>query len=202
MKKKLLGIVVCMLLIAIALLPAVSTKDIVGPKSIIDQEQPNTGDLHWLEPGVANWQQFINRGKTLEKVDLHIGCWFSGSADITLSIEETVGGTPLTSVTYAATDLPLNMQDWFTFDVPDVKLDNYTMYHIVLRFDQGSEYAWSGEVGDPYPAGGSSHPNPDWDFAFRTIVDKSVPVTIQMLFLRFIENHPRMFPLLRLFLGL
>ena len=39
----------------------------------------------------------------------------------------------------------------------------------------GSEYEWSGAHGDPYPSGASSHPDPDWDYAFRTIVDKSRP---------------------------
>jgi len=202
MKKKILGIFVCMLLIAIAIMPLVSAIGNKLPRSIVDQEQPNTNQIDWLEHTVPNWQQFVNQGNILEAVEIHIGCWFSGSADITLSIEETVGGTSLTDVTYQASDFILDAQVWFTFDVPDVKLKRNKTYHIVLRFDKGSEYGWSGDNGDPYPAGGSSHPDIDWDYAFRTIVDKSKPVNINTFFLRFLENHPRMFPILRHLLGL
>jgi len=153
------------------------------PCGIIDQKQENTDEIHWLEHTVPNWQQFVNHGKTLCAVELHIGCYFSGSAAITLSIEETVGGSPLTQVTYAATDLPDNTQAWFSFDVPDVELECNKMYYIVLRFDIGSEYGWSGTHGDPYPAGISSHPDDDWDFAFRTIVDEicSPPLELKIV---------------------
>ena len=202
MKKKILGIFVCMLLIAIAITPLVSARENILPRSIVDQEQPNTGKEHWLDHTVPNWQQFVNQGNMLEEVELYIGCWFSGSYPITLSIEETVGGASLTDVTYQASDFPPDTQAWFTFDVPDVKLERNKTYHIVLRFDPGSEYAWSGDNGDPYPAGDSSHPDIDWDYAFRTIVDKSKPVNTNTLFLRFLENHPRMFPILRQLLGL
>ena len=201
MKKKIVGILVCTLLIAIAITPLVSAIENKLP-SVVDQEQPKTDKIHWLEHTVPNWQQFVNQGNMLEKVELHIGCYYEGSADIKLSIEETVGGTSLTDVTYLATDLPDNTQAWFTFDVPDVKLERNKMYHIVLRFGIGSEYAWSGDNGDPYPAGDSSHPDIDWDYAFRTIVDKSKPVNINTLFLRFLENHPHLFPILRHLLGL
>jgi hypothetical protein len=202
MKTKILCIFICTLLIAITIAPIVSAIGDKLPRSIIDQEQPNTGKIHWLDHTVPNWQQFVNQGNMLEEVELFIGCWYLGSADITLSIEETVGGTSLTSVTYQAADLPLDMQAWFTFDVPDVKLQRNKTYHIVLRFGVGSEYAWSGDNGDPYPAGDSSHPDIDWDYAFRTIVDKSKPININTFFLRFLENHPRMFPILRHLMGL
>ena len=222
MKKKIIGVFVCILLIAIAITPLVSAIEnkLPLPRSIIDQEQPNTGKIHWLEHTVPNWQQFVNQGNMLEKVELHIGCYYGGSADIKLSIEETVGGTSLTDVTYLATDLPDNTQAWFTFDVPDVKLERNKMYHIVLRFGIGSEYAWSGDNGDPYPAGGSSHPDVDWDYAFRTIVDKSkisseveseqshsffMPRNqeiIHSIFMMLLERFPNAFPILRHILGI
>jgi len=171
MKKKIVGIFVCMLMIA-ATTTIVSGKENMMP-SVIDQQQPATPELYWLESGIENWQQFKNRGNILEKVELHIGCYFTGSSDITLSIKEDPAGSALTSITYHATDLPDNFQDWFTFDVPDVRLSFKKVYYICLRFDIGSEYAGSGSHNDPYPKGMSSHPDADWDFAFRTIVDKS-----------------------------
>jgi len=87
-----------------------------------------------------------------------------------LSIEKVIG-TALTSVTYPAIALPLDHQDWFTFDFPDVNLTVGETYHIVIRFNNVSEYAWSGAYGDPYPPGFSSR-LALWDYAFKTIVDQ------------------------------
>ena len=175
-------------------------------EAYLDQQQQKTDEMHWLDYSVPNWQQFKNKGDTLEAVDLHIGCYYGGSDDITLSIEEIVGGTPLTSVTYAATDLPDNTQEWFTFDVPNVKLNNNGMYYIVLRFGIGSEYAWSGAHNNPYPDGISSHPDSDWDFAFKTIVNKidykSKTRALYTTFQYYLENHTNLLLLIRLLLGL
>jgi len=204
MKTKFIGIFVCMLLIA-ATVPIVSSLeqqyDMKSP-GVVDQEQPKNGEINWLMPTVPNWQEFVNLGNKIEVVELHIGCYYGGSADITLSIEETVGGTPLTKVTYGASDLPVNTQDWFKFDVPDVKLKRNGIYYIVIRFDPGSEYGWSGEHYDPYPAGVSSHPDPDWDYAFRTIVDKSKSNRVNTPLFNFLENHPNILPILRYILGI
>jgi hypothetical protein len=206
MKRKILGIVMCTLMIATAALPVIGTSDgeieTAPILSVVDQQQPNTPEMHWLIAlPTQNWQQFKNMGKTLEKVELHVGCYASGSAPITLEIKETLTGTPITQVTYNAAALPLNMQAWFTFDVPDARLVQNKMYYMVLTFDPGSEYAWSGSHNNPYPDGNSSHPDADWDYAFRTIVDKSKSLGLNMLFLHFFENHPYLFPLLRHLLG-
>jgi len=197
-------LLVCMLLISAITIPLANAfdyeKQTLIPQ-VTDQEQPNAGEIHWLLPSTDNWQQFVNQGNMIEVVQLHFGCYYSGSADVTLSIEETIG-TSLTQVTYPASAFPPNVQDWFKFDVPDVKLERGKTYHIVIRFDPGSEYGWSGEHGDPYNIGGSSHPDADWDYAFRTIVDKSKPYNINQLFLKFLENHSHMFPILRHIIGL
>jgi len=174
MKRKIVGIFVCTLVIASAALPVIGTSDVVKETapvlSVVDQQQNNTAEVHWLDSGVANWQQFVNHGNMIEKVDCHIGCYYTDSADITLSIEKIIG-TALTSITYPATALPLDHQDWFTFDFPDVNLTYGETYHIVIRFDNESEYAWSGAYGDPYPLGLSSR-SAQWDYAFKTIVDR------------------------------
>jgi len=136
----------------------------------------------------------------LEEVELHFGCWYSGSYDVTLSIVETLAGPALTTVTYPASAFPLDVQTWFTFDVPDVKLKQGKIYYLVIKFDPGSEYGWSGDVGNPYPLGTSSNTNPDWDYAFRTIVNKPIPKAINSPLLKFLENHPNLFPILQLLL--
>ena len=181
MKGKISKILVCMLVITSATTPiALSTnlekKSEINMPSVIDQEQPNTPEMDWLKGGVDNWQQFKNLGNILEMVHLHIGCWYIGSEPITLSIKETLSSSSsLTQVTYPASALPLDAQAWFTFDFPDVKLTVNKIYYIVLNIDNNSEYAWSGSHNNPYPNGGSSHPDADWDYAFKTIVDKSKP---------------------------
>ena len=117
---------------------------------VVDQKQLSTTQIHWLEGGVPHWQQFVNMGNIIEKVELYFGCWYSGSYDVTLSIEKTVGGVALTSVTYPATAFPPDMQSWFVFDFPDVALDRNAMYYMVIRFQPGSEYAWNGDIGNLY----------------------------------------------------
>jgi len=196
---------ICMLLIATATTTIVSGKNtetqVKMMPSVIDQQQPNTPEIHWLEAGVEHWQQFKNRGKTIEKIDLHIGCYYAGSQPITLEIRETLTGTPITQMTVNAAVLPLNVQAWFTFDVPDARLVLNKVYYIVVTFEPSSEYAWSGSHNNPYPNGSSSHPDSDWDYAFKTIVDKSKSSGVNMFFHYFFENHPYLFPILRHLMG-
>ncbi len=52
MKTKIIGILVCMLLIATAILPLVSALETRSPllaPGVVDQQQPNTPELHWLD---------------------------------------------------------------------------------------------------------------------------------------------------------
>jgi hypothetical protein len=164
-----------MLLITISLPVIGSTENKLNSLTpgVADQQQTNYKEVHWLESGVPHWQEFIHKGNILESVDLHFGCWYSGSEPVTLSIWDTFGGPPVTSVTYPASAFPLDVQDWFTFDFPDVKLPKFNTYWIVVEFDPDSEYGWSGSHNNPYPDGASSHPDTDWDYAFVTYVDKS-----------------------------
>ena len=196
MKTKIFCIIIMTLFITTAI-PIISGTEInkmISP-GVTDQKQTDTSETDFLENGVPHWQQFINHGNMIEEVDVHIGCWYSGSADITLSIRETVGGSILTKKTHKATDLPDNHQDWFTFDVdPNIKLQPNKMYYIVIEFGGSSEYEWSGAHGDPYPAGVSSHPDWDWDYAFITTVDKkSKTISYE------IENYPLIFQMFQKF---
>ena len=206
MKRKIIGIVVCTLLMAITT-PLVSGTSVEKPAvimipSVIDQQQTKTPEIFTLIPDAQNWQQFKNRGEILESVDLHIGCYDSLSGWISLFIAESLTTSPLTGATYNPGELPENIQDWFTFDVPDVELTGGKTYYIIVTFGLMSDYRWSGAHGNPYKSGASSHPDADWDFAFRTVVDKSKTMELESPFLYFLENHPYLFPILRYFLGL
>ena len=195
MQKK-VSIFVMMLLISTALIPVCSSLE--NPPVIIDQEQLDTSELHWLENDKIHYQEFINYGNKIEQVQVHIGNYASGSEPITLSIEKPLSNK-LTFVTLPNSAIPAQTQDWCIFDFPDVTLQKGQKYYIVIYFACCSEYAWSGAHGDPYPTGASTHPDSDWDYAFRTHVDKSRPRAINVFF-EFIQNHPNMFPILRLIL--
>ena len=198
---KKISIFVMMLLISATILPiAGSVECIKMSPGVIDQEQTDTSEQYFIQGGVPHSQEFVNLGKTIEEVQVHIGHYYSGSPPLTLSIEKPLG-TILTSKTLTTADLPDHVQKWTTFDFPDVILDQNAKYYIVLYSDIGSEYAWSGAHGDPYPAGASSHPDIDWDFAFRTIVDKSRPRTVNIFF-DFLQAHPILFQLLQRLLNL
>jgi hypothetical protein len=162
-----------------------------------DQTQENIGEIDWLQGG--EWQEFIPTIKKLVRVELYVGCYHAGSNPIIVSIEKPLGNV-LSSKTLIASDLPLNSDDWVSFDNLNVTLQNGQTYYIVIKFLPGSEYAWSGAWGNPYTSGVSSK-DPDWDYCFRTFADKSKTRDIVNSKLSiFLENHPNMFPLLRLIL--
>lgn len=176
MKKKILGILICIIFIFAALVPITGSLSLNKTKTnspgVIDQSQNLITTPDWLEGGVPHYQEFVNKGNILEEIQLHMGCYFGGSYDMTISIEKPLSNK-LCFVTLNAAMFPNNMMDWMTINLPDIQLNRNQNYFIVVQFDPGSEYAWSGDNTDPYPAGGSSNPDPNWDYAFRTIVDKS-----------------------------
>jgi hypothetical protein len=215
MNKKNVCILVCTLLITTATLSGVGAMNIRNTSIIneemkdhdlqdkVDQSQENCNDQDWLPGGVPNWQEFCPEGADLLKVDVHVGQYFAGSHPITLSIENSLG-SKLTEKTLQATDLPSNTCDWVTFDVPDVNIKAGEQHRIVLTFDIGSEYAWSGSLGDPYPCGAtSSGKGPDWDYCFRTYTTKGKSKNVgpegiwnNPLFQLFMERHTQIFQIL------
>ena len=103
-----------------------------------------------------------------------------------ISLEKPLG-TKLSFTNIDAASYALNIQYWLAVNLPDIELVRGERYFIVVECDPGSEYAWSGAYGDPYPQGGSSKA-PNWDYAFKTIVDKS----------KIIENEANLIQLLSL----
>lgn len=74
------------------------------------------------------------------------------------------------------------------------------MYYIVLRFGPESEYGWSGVSGNPYPLGSSSDTDPQWNYAFRTIVDRSRSVNTPLL--NILQNYRLIYQLIQRILKL
>ena len=141
-----------------------STKTYTVTGDDVDQSQEQIDDYLFFESGA--WQEFVPTKTTLTKVDLHIGNYFSGSYPLTMTIEAPLG-TQIVDKTLTAADIPLDHCDWTTFDVADTAISPGHSYYIVLTYDPGCEYCWSGASENPYPHGESSEGS-DWDWCFRT----------------------------------
>lgn len=192
MNKKIIRILVTTLLIAILIIPLESSLETSKPSNVLpgslDQEQAITTDIDWLEGGDDNWQEFIPTKALLSEVEVYIGCYFGGSYPITLTIEMNLGMyPPITTATLPCTAMPQNQQGWVMFDVVDRCLVPGAKYYIVLRFDPGSEYGWSGSPGNPY-ANGESNVGPMWDYAFRTYTLPNNPPSIPSITGKLIGN--------------
>lgn len=176
MKKKIIGIFVCLLLIASAVLPVAGTIN-QGVKSesktgfkisstgeVKDQYQENCGECEFFENYA--WQQFVPTISKLTRVEVCVAQWFGGSPDLKLSVENPLG-TVLTSKSLPVSAIPVDDCDWVSFDVPDKTLTPGDTYYIVLSYPIGGEYGWCGDWGNPYTQGTSSK-DPNWDYCFRT----------------------------------
>lgn len=182
MKKKIIGICAMVLLIGTVILPLASSLEAIKPANVslgtLDQKQEITTDIEWLEGGADNWQEFIPTKALLSEVEVHIGCYYGGSYPVTLTIEMNLGmHPPITTATLPCSAMPQNQQGWVMFDVVDRCLVPGAKYYIVLRFDPGSEYGWSGSKKNPY-LNGESNVGPMWDYAFRTYTLPNNPPSI------------------------
>jgi hypothetical protein len=133
--------------------------------------------------------------------------WFGGSPDMKLTIEQPLG-TVLTSKDVDAGLIPSGTAGWVTFDVPNIPLTPGNEYYIKVTAPPGSEYGWCAGYGDPYKKGDSSMlPDCD-DFCFKTWGYKgktknSVYIENEWsnpLFQWFFQQHPYLFPVLKILL--
>lgn len=180
MKKKIVGIIICMLIIApvVQLTATTTTKTVKLNRDMIDQSMEVFDECVFVENYA--WQQFIPTKSLQTKVDVMVCQHFSGSPDLTLSIQRPLGNV-LTSKNLPATQIPAEICDWVTYDIPDVALIPGDLYYIVLDYNPGGEYSWGGAYGNNYEPGKSSRdpPYPDWDYCFRTFVvepDLVIPI--------------------------
>ena len=179
MKKKIIGILIVALLIATTI-PAIGNINTIGfsnkfpatIQEVKDQYQESCGtEEYWLQCNPSkNWQQFVPTMANHVRVELHAGEWCQCSYPITLTIERPLG-TVHTSKTLIYSDFPYNQNGWVSFDIPDVILTPGNQYYLVLTFDCGSEYGWSGSTGNPYPNGASSEGG-TIDYCFRTFCEE------------------------------
>ena len=234
MKKKLLGIFVCMLLIATAI-PAVGTMNeneistnnpretLQPPGWGLDQKQTNQdGAGFYIVPSQWLAQGFKPTMEKLTAVQLYIFKHDNPPAgiEITVSIRDSLNGSDLTITSENADQI--EDYKWVTFDFPDITVIPENKYYIVCRSDGGAapdNYCWLYGNDNPYDRGdvwvsndegliwgklvsGPNYQDPDLCFKTFTKKSKDKAFDINTLFLRFLENHPYMFPILRHMLGL
>ncbi len=169
MKKIYVTIVIGMLLILGTFVASgFNCKPSSGPLDVLDQFQETSDDCIWFGPFA--WQEFQPVGKKHLRVEVKIKQGYEQSPPLKMTLEQPLGNV-LTSVAVPATDIPSTC-DWVKFDFPDAVVDVANTAFINLSFEPGGEYAWCGANGDPYPQGTSSE-GLQWDWCFRTYVDKS-----------------------------
>ena len=188
---------------------------------VIDQSQEeDDGSSYFIESGALAWQEFIPSKKKLVSVEVKIYQNSVNQPDLTLEIHRPYG-TVLTSASLPANSIPSGIGDWTSFNVPNVTLEPKKIYFIVLRYDGDAtwEYYWCGSNENPYSSGHSSIGG-YWDFCFRTHIEKSKArnfcdtyndlsdkliatrskskaLSTNLFFLRFLEKHPHLLPILR-----
>jgi hypothetical protein len=143
---------------------------------MVDQAQEHSDDCAWLSYGKSEWQEFLNRGNKIMSIELYM--YNSAPFEqglVRLSIEKPLGNI-LTEKTLSCDDIAPGYTDiWYSFDIdPDVTLVDGQKYFIVLYYAGPCELCWHGAYNNRYPDGKSSRGG-DWDYCFRTIVDKSRP---------------------------
>ena len=195
MKRKIVGILITMLLIATVVLPVSSgmkaSKTVTLGPTVLDQEQKDGSLCVWITG--KNWQEFTPTYTVHKKIEAKIGQGYEGSPDLEISIEKPLGTKIDGKTIYLkATDIPSG-SDWVPIVLDDMELTKGQKYYIVLNAPSGSEYSWCGSNTNPY-AGGASSEGPGFDFCFRTFAEdrtvKNIPNPIMKLFS---ENFPFLF---------
>jgi len=146
--------------------------------------------------------------------------------DITVIIRDSLDGVDLTTKTINADDKNIKKSaTWVMFDFDDITIIPEETYYIVCYASGGGAtnncYCWLFDVGNKYDRGiawasddsgeiWTDLEDPGWDPEFVELdlcfityfQEPPKNKAINTPFLQFLENHPRLFPLLRQLLGL
>ncbi|UCF49152.1 MAG: hypothetical protein JSU91_05230 [Thermoplasmatales archaeon] len=230
MYKKLVGILVMMLLISTAIpTMGIMIKSEISKENYpitfqplgsgLDQQQTNQeGQGLIILPSQWLAQGFKPSVEKLAAVQLYIFKHDNPPAgiEITVSIRDTINGSDLVQISVSADQI--EDYKWVTFNFPEITVTPEETYYIVCRSDGGSGtdvYCWFYGSNNPYDRGYAwvsldagetwgkivNYDNPDFCFKTYSKNTRSRPYVINSIFLRFIEDHPHMFPLLRFLLG-
>lgn len=186
MKKKILGILLCIILIVTAILPLAVSKNIIKPDNpykldLVDQKQDQQDGFEYLWKDYQFAQSFKPSLPKLTKIYLNLLRLSQDGSTITVSIRENLDGTDLVTMSISSADVkPEKQWVWVEFDFDDIKVNPESTYYIVVASNDENPYfdyvAWGWHGGNPYQRGESYtrylsqswEENPDNDFCFQT----------------------------------
>ena len=163
MKKKLIGIFVCMLLI-VSMFPMlgtaeyeIKTVDCIGNGETLDQNQTMTyGLIASLCSDIWVAQGFKPTVTTLTRVEIYLYKYLNPPSDsiITVFIRDSLDGNNLTSTGVVAGDF---FPKWIEFDFPDIQVIPEQTYYIIAKGDYCNStiggYGWTAIWNNPYDRG-------------------------------------------------
>jgi len=203
MKKKLIGIFVCMLLIT-TVTPIIGIQindkpiqndnyiiydDVLDQYQDIKDEQGGIGCV----PGIPDInyfraQSFVPTKPVLTRVQLYISKNITTIYPYTLSIRKDLKGEDIVSYSVNAEDIPTLFDfEWIEFDFENIPVKIGQTYYLVSRTMKAKDncFAWGGSLYNPYPNGisyVSDDESQSWeeldygDMCFRTYgIDTSPP---------------------------
>ena len=158
MKNKIIGILVCMLMIATAI-PAVGTvtSDISSTYvEVVDQHQYDCPEFQPITSYEYEWQEFVPTKNNLARVEVYVCYYLLDEGYLYLTIEQPLG-TVMFEKGLSANKLPEFPEfNWVSFGKIDIATTPGIPYYIVLYNDGGNFY-WGGVMVNEYPQGNSSY---------------------------------------------
>jgi len=86
-------------------------------------------------------QSFVPSRDRLTRVDLKLSRFGNITSDITVSIRKQLDGNDLMSCSLPYENIPSNISEWITFDVPDISLNPGENYYLVLSTEGGFNFS-------------------------------------------------------------
>jgi hypothetical protein len=163
MKKKIMGILICMLFILTAFLPLVATKNIEKLEEphkldVADQNQDQQDGFEFLWQDFQLAQSFKPSLPKLTRILLYLFRLGQDESTITFSIRENLDGPDLISKSISSNDIkPEKEWVWVELDFDDIKVNPESTYYIVVISNDNDPYmeysAWGWHGGDSYSRG-------------------------------------------------
>ena len=205
MKKKLLGIFVCMLVF----FTSVSLTGCIEQTEELDQysaEDSWTFDYIIMQYHDTA-QSFVPTLKKLSRIELKLDKQ-GNPGWINLSIRKNLYDADLVSTARHSGQFPPGI-DWINFDFEDISITPGDTYYIVVKTESGifnDYYKWKGTNNDFYSSGNgwkldpmmsTWDERPDTDFCFKTYGYSSILTNDYQdhPLLRILQNHPELFSL-------
>jgi hypothetical protein len=191
MNKKIIGILIMIVLIAVAYLPVLESGSIQKNKKInnmlnyeynkkiiftnnenddmLDQNQSDFSGWSWvvLNQGSMLAQSFKPSLNVLTRIEILL-IKIGSPYEVTISIRDNLSGADLTSISVLENEIPRIEPKWIEFDFQDIYVEPEQTYYIVwypIGIDSTNYFGWSYGDYNPYDRGDAYHyfPTNDWE---------------------------------------